>query len=113
MLTEALKGNGFFSYDQAQANAASEIVRTVEDALYYNEKKAIIIKGGAGTGKSVVALNVLGQLLSKQYGDRRNTIYLTANAAPRVLYSQELIGNDYTKKAIGNLFKYPSIFKYF
>lgn len=111
MLTNALKGNGFFSYDQAQANAVSEIVRTVEDALYYNEKKAIIIKGGAGTGKSVVALNVLGQLLSKQYGDRRNAIYLTANAAPRVLYSQELIGNDYTKKAIANLFKYPSIFK--
>lgn len=111
MLAEALKGNGFFSYDQAQANAVSEIVRTVEDALYYNEKKAIIIKGGAGTGKSVIALNVLGLLLSKRYGDRRNAIYLTANAAPRYLYAEELIGSDYTKKAIGNLFKYPSIFK--
>ena len=111
MLSEALNGNCFFSYDQAQANAVSEIVKTVEDALYYNEKKAIIIKGGAGTGKSVVALNVLGQLLSNKYGKKRNAIYLTANAAPRYLYSQELIGNDYKKTAIKNLFKYPSIFK--
>ena len=111
LLSEALKGNGFFSYDHAQANAVAEIVKTVEDALYYNEKKAIIIKGGAGTGKSIVALNVLGLLLSEQYGKRRNAIYLTANAAPRYLYTEELVGNNYRKKVIKELFKYPSIFK--
>lgn len=111
MLAESLKGNDFFSYDEAQANAVSEIVKTVEEAIYYNEKKTIIIKGGAGTGKSVVAINVLGQLISGKKGKKYNAAYFTTNAAPRTLYAQELIGNDYKKNAIKNLFKYPSVFK--
>ena len=70
MLKESIEGNDFFSYDEAQANAVSEIVKTVEDAIYYNEKKTIIIRGGAGTGKSVVAINVLGQLVSGKNGQK-------------------------------------------
>ncbi len=111
MLRNSIEGNDFFSYDEAQASAVSEIVRTVEDAIYYNEKKTIIIKGGAGTGKSVVAINVLGQLVSGKHGAKYNAAYFTTNAAPRVLYTEELIKDDYTKKAIKNLFKYPTIFK--
>lgn len=111
MLKSSLEGNDFFSYDEAQANAVAEIEKVVNDALYYNEKKCIIIKGGPGTGKSVVALNALGRLISGKDGERRNAVYLTVNAAPKRLYSEELISNDYTKKALKNLFKYPSIFK--
>lgn len=107
MLSEALKGNEFFSYDESQANAVSEIVKTVEDTLYYDEKRVIIIKGGPGTGKSVVAINVLGQLINSK--EKRNVIYATANSAPRILYTDELIENDYKKNAIKNLFKHPMV----
>ena len=110
MLKESIEGNDFFSYDEAQANAVSEIVRTVEDAIYYNEKKTIIIRGGAGTGKSVVAINVLGQLISGKNGNKYNAVYCTANASPRYLYAEELINNNYKKNAIKNLFKYPTVF---
>ena len=110
MLKESIEGNDFFSYDEAQANAVSEIVKTVEDAIYYNEKKTIIIRGGAGTGKSVVAINVLGQLVSGKNGKNYNAVYCTANASPRYLYTEELINNNYKKNAINNLFKYPTVF---
>jgi len=111
MLKSSLEGNDFFSYDESQANAVSEIEALVKDALYYNEKRVIIIKGGPGTGKSVVALNALGRLISGKDGDRKNAIYLAVNSAPKVLYTQELIQNDFKKKVIKNLFKYPTIFK--
>lgn len=107
MLKNAIEGNDFFSFDENQAFSVSEIVSTVEDALYYDEKKTIIIKGGPGTGKSIVAINVLGQLISRNNGKRYNAVYLTANASPRYLYTQELIKDDYKKKVINVLFKHP------
>ncbi len=112
MLSEALHGNEFFSYDDYQANSVSEIVKTVKDALHYNEKKVIIIRGGAGTGKSIVAINALGKLISPKKGEKKcNAAYVMVNAAPRFLYANELVNNDYKKTVIKNLFKYPTAFK--
>lgn len=111
MLAESLKGNDFFSYDEAQATSVSQIVATVEEALYYNQKKTIIIRGGAGTGKSVVAMNVLGQLINGKKGkERRNAIYCTANASPRNLYTQQLVKGQFRKNVIKELMKYPTVF---
>ena len=110
MLAEAIKGNDFYSYDEAQAKSVAEIVGTVKDTLYYNEKKTIIIKGGPGTGKSVVAINALGQLINDKT-QRYNAAYVAVNRAPRLLYTQELIKDDFKKNSIKALFKYPNIFK--
>lgn len=115
MLSSAIEGNDFFSYDEAQATAVSQIVFDVQDATYYDSKKTIIIKGGAGTGKSVVAINALGQLMQgnkkgrKKSTSKLNCIYVTSNAAPRNLYTEELIKDDFTKTAIRELFKYPTV----
>ena len=109
MLSKALKGNDFFTYDDDQANSVAEIVMAVKDAIYYNEKKVIIIKGGPGTGKSVVALNTLGQLISPNDGSKPlNAVYMTTNRAPRTLYSEELIKDDFKKTVLKSLFKYPT-----
>lgn len=111
MLDKSIRGNDFFSYDEAQATAVSEITAAVEEAIEYNQKKTIIIRGGAGTGKSVVAINVLGKLLNRGNGKKSlNAVYSTANASPRYLYTEKLKGNDFSKKVIDNLFKYPSVF---
>ena len=110
MLSDAIKGNPFFSYDESQATSVSQIVETAVDSAKYGGKRTIIIKGGAGTGKSVVAINALGQLINnRESGHRLNVIYATANAAPRNLYKEELIGEDYTKKTLGGLFKHPMV----
>ena len=111
MLADAIKGNPFFSYDEAQATAVAEIVETAVDSAKYGGKRTIIIKGGAGTGKSVVAVNALGQMINnKEAGHRLNAVYSTANASPRVLYTEELVGGDYKRSTIDALFKYPSVF---
>ena len=111
MLDKSIRGNDFFSYDEAQATAVAEITAAVEEAIEYNQKKTIIIRGGAGTGKSVVAINVLGKLLNRKNGKKSlNAVYSTANASPRYLYTEKLRGSDFKKKVVDNLFKYPSVF---
>lgn len=107
MLSSALKGNAFFSYDDSQAKAVATIVQTVQDCLYYDEKRTIIVRGGPGTGKSIVALNVLGQLVHPKKGKSVNAAYFTCNSAPRELYSEKLINEDYSKQALKSLFKSP------
>lgn len=74
-----------FAYNEAQRNAVSTIIETVNDAKYYNYKATIIVKGGAGTGKSA-AINTLGQLLNSKHEKRLNCAYFTANGAPRYLF---------------------------
>ena len=111
MLKEAIQGNPFFSYDEAQATSVAQIVETAVDSAKYGGKRTIIIKGGAGTGKSIVAINALGQLINnKESPNRLNAVYVSTNAAPRNLYSEELVGKDYTKTAIKQLFRYPTVF---
>lgn len=111
MLEDSIRGNPFFSYDEAQATSVAQIVETTIDSAKYGGKRTIIIKGGAGTGKSVVAINALGQLINnKETGKRLNAVYVTANAAPRNLYTEELVHGDFTKKVIKELFQYPTVF---
>ena len=111
MLSDAIKGNPFFSYDEAQATSVAQIVETAVDSAAYGGKRTIIIRGGAGTGKSVVAINALGQLINnRSSGHRLNAVYVTSNAAPRNLYTEELVADDYKKNAIAALFRYPTVF---
>ena len=49
-------------------------------------KKVLIVKGGPGTGKSVISINALAHLT----GERLNVKYVTANAAPRDVFSARL-----------------------
>ena len=108
MLSDAIKGNPFFSYDESQATSVAQIVETAVDSALYGGKRTIIIKGGAGTGKSVVAINALGQLINNtESGRRLNAVYVTSNAAPRNLYTEELVADDYKKTVIGALFRLP------
>ncbi len=65
-----------------------------------NKKYVLIVEGGPGTGKSVVAINLLVELT------RRSKLvhYVTRNAAPRNVYESKLTGK-FTKTRISNLFK--------
>lgn len=63
-------------------------------------KQVFIVEGGPGTGKSVVAVN----LLARMVGERKLAMYVTKNQAPRVIYEQKLAGS-LKKSEIGALFK--------
>ena len=110
-LKSAIEGNDFFAYDEDQENAISEILFQVTDALFYNDKRVIIIKGAPGTGKSVVAFNVLGKLISPKKGPKRNAAYFAVNSAIRTLYGNELVNDDYTREYLKTLLKYPTVLK--
>jgi len=62
-------------------------------------KQVIIVKGGPGTGKSVVAINLLVELTKRG----QLTKYVSKNAAPRAVYKQKLAGH-LRQVEIGNLF---------
>jgi DUF2075 family protein/DNA replication protein DnaC len=70
-----------------------------------NSKRTIIVQGGPGTGKSVIAINLLSQLMNQQL----NTMYVTANSAPREVYSNLLKGSI-KQSSIDNLFKGSGVF---
>jgi DUF2075 family protein len=52
------------------------------------QKQVLIIKGGPGTGKSVIAINALARLTSV----RMNARYVTPNQAPREVFKAKLRG---------------------
>ena len=62
-------------------------------------KQVVIIQGGPGTGKSVVAINLLVALT----GRRLVAKYVTKNAAPRDVFESVLAGT-HRKSQISNLF---------
>ncbi len=49
-------------------------------------KSVLIIKGGPGTGKSVIAINALSAIIAS----RMSSKYITANAAPRTVFESKL-----------------------
>lgn len=107
LMMEAIKGQPIFTLDDEQANSVMTIVNEVNEAIRHNRRKTIIIKGGPGTGKSIVAINSMGLLMNPKEADEKpkNVCYCTTNFTPRKLYQELLVNNEYTKAAISNLFK--------
>lgn len=64
-----------------------------------SSKKVLIVEGGPGTGKSVVAINLLVQITKLGL----NTQYVTKNAAPRSVFESRLTGT-LRRTAISNMF---------
>ncbi len=64
-----------------------------------DKKQVLIVEGGPGTGKSVVAINLLVQLTKEGL----TTQYVSKNAAPRDVYTAKLSGS-HKKGFINNLF---------
>ena len=80
--------------------------KVVYEAAVYLAKKAqegkkqvLIVEGGPGTGKSVLAINLLVNLTADGIASQ----YVTKNSAPRAVYSIKLSGN-FRKTYINNLF---------
>ena len=63
-------------------------------------KQCLIVKGGPGTGKSVVAINLLVELTKREM----MTQYVSRNSAPREVFKKKLTGTR-KKTHIDNLFK--------
>lgn len=100
-ISSLLKGNKVFTMIDEQQVAYATIKKLVENSLDSNQKHTVIVQGGPGTGKSVIAINLLSLLINKGL----NVQYITKNSAPREVFTAQLVQNDFKKKYISTLFK--------
>lgn len=98
-ISSMLKGNKEFYMIDEQKVAFSTVKKLVETSLKKDKKYTVIIEGGPGTGKSVVAINLLAAFRD------RNVNYITKNAAPRHVFFQMLKRDKYKLSYVKNLFK--------
>jgi len=82
-----LEGNEEFVLLDDQKTVLEMIVTTATKAQV-EAKQVLIIKGGPGTGKSVIAINALARITSL----RMNSRYITPNSAPREVFKEKLKG---------------------
>lgn len=103
-LVSLLKGNKeFIMIDEQKV--------VYETALWLTEKaktegkKVLIVEGGPGTGKSVVAINLIVEITKRDM----LTQYVTKNAAPRAVYQSKLTGTI-TRSRFAALFQSSGVF---
>ncbi len=82
-----LNGNEEFVLLDEQKTVLEKIVNASTKSQV-NKKQVLIIKGGPGTGKSVISINALAKLSSL----RLNARYITPNGAPRAVFESKLRG---------------------
>ena len=81
---------------EEQVVAYDKIMKAIKDSNHDRKKHVIIITGGPGTGKSVLAINVLARCIIDL---NLNASYITKNSAPRQCY-KNLLANGNAKKMI-------------
>jgi DUF2075 family protein len=86
-VSRMLQGKEAFVLIDDQKTVLESIVKAANDGLD-GKKQVLIVKGGPGTGKSVVAINALSRLM----GQRLIARYVTPNAAPRAVFEVNLKG---------------------
>ena len=103
-LTSMVMGVPEFMLLDEQAVCFDMCLRTMLQCQKDRRKRTIVIQGGPGTGKSVLAVNLLVRFIN----DSLNAAYLTKNSAPRQAFLTLLSKGEAKKVAdINHLFRSP------
>ena len=103
-LTSMVKGNKEFMLLDEQAVCYDMCLKTMAKCKEDGKKRTIVIQGGPGTGKSILAVNLLMEFINKSL----NTCYATKNSAPREAFLSLLTHSDAKKQVnIRQLFRSP------
>lgn len=97
-LESMIKGNEEFIMIDDQ-KVVYEVALYLASKALNGKKQVIIVEGGPGTGKSVVAISLLVALINRG----SVTQYVTRNSAPRLVYETKLTGS-LRRSHISNLF---------
>ncbi|ALC91536.1 ATP-binding protein [Bacillus sp. FJAT-18017] len=98
-LNSMLQGNQEFIMIDDQKVVYETALQLTNDSLRTNTKQVLIVEGGPGTGKSVLAINLLVEATNRSLVAQ----YVTKNSAPRNIYATKLKQN-FRKGHIDNLF---------
>ena len=125
-LKRVLHEKDFFAPMDRQVGVYQKLLRGIRDSFNKRIKRVFIVRGGPGTGKSVLALKLLAELTGG-YDDKFTgnhimipTLYVTKTSAPRDIYSKELkalskeVGVEYLFKGASSFVgaeknEYPAI----
>ena len=110
-LDSMLCGNEEFHMIDEQVVAYDKIMKAIKESNKDGKKHVIVITGGPGTGKSVLAVNILAKCIIDL---QLNASYITKNSAPRNCYRNLLTKGNAKKmvnlqKAIQSPFVLPKI----
>jgi DUF2075 family protein len=98
-IAKMINGNDEFVMVDDQ-KVAYEFARNLVYESTEQNKNVLIVRGGPGTGKSVVAIQLTARLTAEQ----KLVQYVSKNSAPRDVYASKLTGYR-TKSWVNNLFK--------
>lgn len=99
-LVSMLKGNREFTLIDEQKIVYEQILSLSRKSFQDGRKRVFIVNGGPGTGKTVVAINLLVQLTK----ENQVCAYVTKNRAPRSVFEQKLRNGKFKTTNISNLF---------
>ncbi len=99
-LVSLMQGNREFLLIDDQKLVYETALTLFDACVDDGRRRVLIVRGGPGTGKTVVAINLLVELTRRE----RLVQYVSRNAAPRAVYAAKLKGTM-TKTRIDNLFK--------
>ncbi|MBR5176997.1 MAG: DUF2075 domain-containing protein, partial [Bacteroidales bacterium] len=103
-LSNMVSGVSEFTLLDEQAVCYDMCLRTMAQCAVDKKKRTIVIQGGPGTGKSVLAVNLLMSLINKGL----NAAYVTKNSAPRQAFLSLLSDNNARRRVdIEHLFRSP------
>lgn len=93
-LVSLLNGNPEFTLLDSQKVVYETALSLARKSHKDHRKRVYIVKGGPGTGKSVLAINLLAQLVGH---DGQLAQYVSKNSAPRIVYKTKLKGSRKVK----------------
>ena len=100
-LYSMLRGNDEFVMIDEQKVAYELAIEMARESYLDDKKRVLIVEGGPGTGKSVVAINLLVDIMQ----DDMTSVYVTKNTAPREVFYKKLKGGEFKVGWIKNIFK--------
>jgi len=103
-LVSMIEGNQEFVLLDEQIVIYDMCLKTMSQCLSDGKKRTLVIQGGPGTGKSVLAINLLMEFVKREL----NASYVTKNSAPREAFLSILTHSDVKKMVeIKQLFRSP------
>ncbi|MDC7229204.1 MAG: DUF2075 domain-containing protein [Sphaerochaetaceae bacterium] len=105
-LSAMLRGKEEFILIDEQKIVYEQMLSFARRSKEDGKKRVFIVQGGPGTGKTVVAINLLVQLIN----DDQVCAYVTKNSAPRKVFEAKLRSGAFKRNNISSLFKGSTVF---
>lgn len=100
------EGNQEFKMVDGQKIVFQNILWAYDEYRRTGQKQVVIVEGGPGTGKSVIAVKLLIEMVGRKCRSR----YITKNAAPRRVMCRKLTENRGGQASVESLFKGSGLF---